>query len=90
MGRVGLYSSVTGVASFVAARSPETRQTGHRGVWGRWGGLEQVKRVWQTHLPTIGRKNGTGNGRTKKVRCSGRVGQLRRGTPARERRSRVR
>jgi hypothetical protein len=34
MGHAGLYSSVTGVASSAAARSPETRQTrSPRSLW---------------------------------------------------------
>ena len=37
MGRAGLYSSVAGVASSVAARSPETRQTRSPGSLGSPG-----------------------------------------------------
>ena len=45
MGRTGLYNSVTDIASFVAVRSPEMRQTRPPGSLGSRGGLEWVKRV---------------------------------------------
>jgi hypothetical protein len=71
MGRVGLYSSMTGVASPRRRGRQRRGKHGHRGFWGHRGGLEQVKRVWRTHWHTTGRKNGTGNGRTTKEGTSG-------------------
>jgi hypothetical protein len=90
MGGAGLYSSVTGVAPSAATRSPDTRQTRSPGILGSPGRARTGQEGLANSLAGTGRKNGTGNGRMMKGRCSRRVRQLWRGILAEERRSRLR